>query len=47
MAEQLVIGHGVKYEKQLMIVLCNGVLNKGKVVTLLESKCWFFGDKEE
>ena len=43
----VVIGHGVKYEKQLMALLCSGFLNRGTVVTLLQSKCWLSGDKEE
>ena len=43
----MVIGHGVKYEKQLMAVLCNGVLNRGSIVTLLQSKCMLSGDKEK
>ena len=43
----MVIGHGVKYEKQLMVVLCNGVLIIGKVDTLLQSKFLLSGDKKD
>ena len=43
----MAIGHGVKYEKQVTTVLCSGVLNKGGVSTLLQSKCWISGDKED
>ena len=43
----MVIGHGVEYEKQLIIVLYNEILNKGEVATPLHSKCLLHGDKEE
>ena len=34
-------------KNKVMTVLYKGVRNRGRVATLLQSKCWLSGDKEE